>query len=94
VRLAVSGLLVATVEVGVISLFASDVSWRNPLVAVPRLETLLSVHEVDVLQTEGARFEEEEPNKGSGSQVGSDKHETVTVRDTGGGKRSKESNHD
>lgn len=94
VRFAVPGLLVATLEVDFVSLLAGDVSRRNPLVTVPRLETLLAVHEVDVLQTEGARFEKEEPNKGGGSQVGSDKDETITVTDTSGGNRSKESNHD
>lgn len=47
----------ALAEVRVVALKSGDVSWWHPLVAGPRLDVLLAVHEIYILKAESPRFE-------------------------------------
>jgi len=93
VRLAISTLVISA-EGGFISLVTGDVSRWNPLVTVPRLKTLLTVHEIDILQSELSRFEEEEPDEKGGGYVGCNEDEAEGIVDGIGCDRREESNHD
>jgi|SRR6478735_2302023 len=92
VRLAISTLVISA-EDGLISLGTGDVSRWDPLMTVPSLKTLLTIHEIDILQTELSRFEEEEPDEKSSSQVGSNQDETKSILDASVGDRREESDH-
>ena len=60
----------------------------------PRLQLVPTVHDIDVLQAECARFIQEEPDHQGGSQVGAKEDETKAIRNSVIGKRRQKSNHD
>ena len=66
-------------EVRLVSLPAGDVAGRHPLAAGPGLDVGLAVHEIDVLEGQGAGLVEEEPDQQGGEEVAACKDVTELV---------------
>lgn len=77
-----------------VALLARDVPGRGPLGRRPRLDARVGVHEVDVLEAEGAGLVEEEPDEQGGGDVAADKDEAVGEADAVGGEGGEEADED
>jgi hypothetical protein len=79
-------LRVASVAVGV--------ALGQPLLALPRLEIRLAVHDVDLLQRKGLGLVQEEVDHDTSGQVGAAENEPEAVADSIGGIRGEEADHE